>query len=828
MLDRSTRELLPWLIPINDGVVICKDSGLLASFQFEGIDADAATSQDVEHMLAKVDMAMGYFLNKPVSMWWTVRRTRTSLYPDGEFPDPVGQMLSDEHKQGFLGGRNFVNRHYISILLLPERGANRFFDRVRTLIGEGESPLAAAVMAGKTLFNDRYTFAWQATEMESVLTQFEDLIGAFTSTLGDLHFRRLRGPEFLGFLREGVVPGVLAPVSWDGQLYLDEALPELPISVGDNVLQLGDVSPTYASAVSMKAWPDKTWSGAMDLILSLDGEMTMSHVFRVAPKNETKKHIEQVKRFNELLKYPLKSYIVGAFRNGEMNQGSLNESRAIAADEAKAALSLVDANEMYWGWHNATVITYGTTPDAAREAARTVRSGLQNASLPGAIMETQHLLSAWATTLPGGWEECRRWSFLSVQNATDNAPTRSVMSGEPQNKYLTEQRKRPSPALTVLSTDYRTPFYFNFHWGALAHALVVGPSRSGKSVFMNFLLSMWRKYEPSRVIIFDKDRSCMISTLLQGGQHINLTADGADIKLNPMAMVENKDHWPFLSKWLEGLLSSRGYTVTADDERAIWEALEEIAEDPDPGNRRLMTVYSLLPPHLKTQLEPWVGNRPLARYFDNVEDSFSLSDLCCIEMGEVLSDARLARAFMDYAFYRIKRLLEENRKNDEVTPTIIYLEECWFLLEDETFGPRVRDWLKTFAKLTANVVMATQSLEDIVNSGSTIFSSIRDNVPTRIFLPNRFAGTEDLKAIYRKQFDLTEDQVELIRKARPMQDYFIVKPGVSRMTQCPFNKRQLAVLRSDALAQSCFERHYRGGHGAPGWQQHYIEEISNG
>ena len=820
---RPIQELVPWLFPISPAIVVCKDSGLLASFEFTGIDGDASTQQDVATILARLDNGMRFLSDRPATIWWTVQRKRTDRYPDGEFPDEVGRKLNEAHRQHFLSGKNFVNRHYLSVLLAPERGAVRYFDRINALIKEGMNPFKAAVAAARTLFSDQYAFAWEARELDHVIARYEETLSAVASTLMDVGMRRLRGTEFLGFLRGMASPGAPdAPCQWDGRWFLDGVLPESPVTVGDNLLRIGDTDPLYGAALSVKSWPEATWSGAMDMLLSVPGEMVMSHIYRIAGREETEKQIASVKRFNDLLKYPVKSYIVGAFRGGQMNPTSMDPARARAVDDAMEAQGEMTAGKLFWGWHNVTIALYGKSPDEAHQIAKMALSALHNSGLPGAVRESLHLLSAYASTMPGQWKECQRWSLLSCANMGDVAPLRSVLQGETENRYLTEQTGRHCSALTVLTTDYLTPFYFNFHSGALGHAMVVGPSRTGKSVFINFVLSQWRKYGNCRVIIFDKDFSCKAPTLLQDGQHINLSDAQDGIRLNPLLLVDDRAHWQFLVEWLGGLIGARGYQITAEDERSLWESLEEIAGDPDPAHRRLMTVFTQLPAHLRVQLDPWVGDKPLARYFDNIEDSFSISNFCCIEMGEVLRQPRLARSFMEYAFYRIQRMLEDNRKGT-VVPTIIYLEECWFLLEDEVFAAKIRDWLKTLAKLTANVVMATQSLEDIVESGSTVFASIRDNVPTRIFLPNAYAGTESLRKIYKSQFELTDDQIDRIRVARPREHYFIVKPGIARQVSCAFSQEQLAVLRSDAAALSLFDKHYRSGR--QDWKNRYFEEV---
>ncbi|MFD2274197.1 hypothetical protein ACFS07_32860 [Undibacterium arcticum] len=61
-----------------------------------------------------------------------------------------------------------------------------------------------------------------------------------------------------------------------------------------------------------------------------------------------------------------------------------------------------------------------------------------------------------------------------------------------------------------------------------------------------------------------------------------------------------------------------------------------------------------------------------------------------IEMGGLM-DTDVAAPFMEYAFFRVNQMLDGR-------PTLIYIEECWFMLANATFAARINDWLKTLRK----------------------------------------------------------------------------------------------------------------------------------
>lgn len=823
---RSTQELLPWIVPLSEGLVVCKDSSFLACFEFTGADADTVGDGEVFQIGQAADRMMGVLRDLPVTLWWTARRERTEDYPGETMPDPISQMLDDEHRASFHAGAAFKNRHFLSLIWMPEKSTSDMFTKVGAMMADGAGFFTALRTAVASTYFGKSSFAWKAAEIDRAINEFETKLEQIQGILASLRVRRLHGKELLGFLWAQANPGMqMTPKAWPAPAMLDAALSERPISVYRETLQFGDVegAQTFATAVSMKSWPSPLAFGAFDGLLSMPCEMVVSHCFRVMNSAATLKHIDSVKRLNDTLKYPLKTWVIGTLmKQGEMSEKNMDMSRAAAAEDAKEAKAVFNSGQAIFGYHNMSVLLLGDTPEEAEGHARALLRIFNSSPFIGAVRESMGALSAWATTLPGQWQECKRWMTISSENMVDMAPLLGVGQGERMNDHLTAQLGKPCQALTVIPTDSNTPFYFNFHEGSLGHTLVLGPSGSGKSIGMNFLISQFRKYgDAASVWIFDKDYSCRIPTLLQDGEHIDLR-EGGSIKINPMLLAKDPGAWPFLVSWIEGLIAARGHVVTSEDAKSIHEAIKGMAANPIEDTHRLYTIRTQLPRHLGIHLDAWVGEGQFAHYFDNTEDSFSITQFSCVEMGEIMKEPRVARAFMDYAFYRLQKSLEAQRHGD-MRVTMIYVEECWFLLDDPHFAAKLKDWLKTFRKLNAFLVLTTQSIEDMEALPPAIFASIRDNILTRIFLPNANALTEKLSEFYRKNFDLRPDLVDRIARGVPKQDYIIVKPGVSRKVRLTLTKLQIAALRSDIAAQRVFERTYRPGQ--QGWQLNYINEV---
>jgi type IV secretion system protein TrbE len=340
------------------------------------------------------------------------------------------------------------------------------------------------------------------------------------------------------------------------------------------------------------------------------------------------------------------------------------------------------------------------------------------------------------------------------------------------------------------------------------------------------MLTMFGKYKNSFRVVLDKDYSARPTILLQGGQYIDLAGRaGAKPQLNPLALLREGDtHKLWVTTWVEGLIQSNGYkltTVTSDSEgitNAISDITQLFRDTGDLGVLQLGYLYEQLPVHLQGHLAPWVNIKEgkYAEVFDNPIDTFDMGDLVGIAMDSVFRDPELARAFLDYVFYRIQIKLAK-----PIGPSFIYLEECWFLLRDEVVALQVEDWLRTFRKKFAMVCLATQSLKELKDS--TIFTVLAEQVPNRIFLPNKEA--EQFSDFYKVNFRLTDDDIQTLVNAKPMRQYLMVQEEMKRLVWAEIPDVALAGLRSEKSAQTTLDKWLMSGQPYPQWAFSHIEEV---
>jgi type IV secretion system protein VirB4 len=201
--------------------------------------------------------------------------------------------------------------------------------------------------------------------------------------------------------------------------------------------------------------------------------------------------------------------------------------------------------------------------------------------------------------------------------------------------------------------------------------------------------------------------------------------------------------------------------------------------------------------------------------FDNEVEDFSLASWTNIEMKDILSVERLARAFLDHAFRQIEKRLDGR-------PTFIYLEEASFLLNNKDFLPSLDDWLKTFRKKIAFVWMTIQSPESVSGiEDEKIKATLADNVPNLLLgFNNRL---ENHRALYKSMFAMTDEQVDILRDITPKRDYLLISANNCRIMRTKFDKESLAYLRSEPSFQRILDEAMQSGE--PDWRERYVRTV---
>ncbi|CAB3770821.1 VirB4 family type IV secretion system protein [Paraburkholderia humisilvae] len=848
---RSVAELVPWLFPYDasSGQIVNKDSGVAVTFGFAGPDTDSVSTYQVLEMLEHFSSSLRDLGRRPMTIWWTVLRRRTTHYPTRPMPDRMSQVVDDERRRTFETEGNYVNRHYFTLVLRPEVGIDRFAGRVVHGVTRDELSIPRAVwQATRAMFSDQYLFAYTASELPAVVDAFETAVQGFVASNSSLKAWRLTGKRLGAFMHN-----VCSPPSDDVTELDIPDTPALDIDMCDTEVAVGhDYLHFYsngrcrfgiAAGVPGRRdfWPKRVSTRSLDGLLKIRGELTISHCFRLTSQGTAKRFIDSIRKYHEGRSVDVRALFAAALKGGEVGNQRKNESRTKAAREANTRAGRVEMAEEQYGFYNLSIISYSDvyeeTPENVHEAApkayaqavathKAVEEALRGAQFVP-VRETLHALSAFATTIPGMWRECARWSFIDTLALSRLLPLRGVSEGNMFNRHLSRELGRRLPALAAFMTEYGTPFWFTAYMMDLGHMLICGRSGFGKTIFMLLCATLFRKYPNLRIYGFDLKLSMRIPTILQRGRYLqfnpDLNAVPADERATcgPLTLLEHERHMPFLMDWICMLVGQRGYRATADDRMELEKSLR--AAQKDQRLWRLKAIHTSLPKNSQfaKELATWVGGAVDARYFDNLSDSFSEAEWVTVATDGILSNKAVARPFLSYATYRIRDSMEQRRACGELGPTIIMLPEIWNLLDDEDFARQIGGWIVMMRSLLGNVWMDAQSPEQV--STSSIWPVIRDNVAIRVFVPVRKFNPAT-KLAYERDFGLTEAQIAAIRECRPKRDYFISEDGgMSRRVSVPLSIESEAILRSESSSQVLLDRHMKSGD--PNWRDNYFSNA---
>lgn len=805
------QAICPWIDFLSPEVVLNKDGSLLAGFEYTGLDPDNLYDDMINASTEQMERAYKP-LDERITAWWIVDKRKDSSYTEMSSTNPASCALDKHYSKSFKGGKHYTIRYYFFMLFSGSTGTDKFLDRVARLQEEGQSLGSSMISALRESLSGKAAFARDSGLLYDNAETFKRIIRSFMQA-APVRLNQLEGSDF-----ESALSSILNRATPPRQrrkpagTMLDSWLPLDWIETSKEVIKFKNNSRTvYAGALALVAWPQPSTPQLFESIAQMDVELTICQVIRFLGTEKSRAAINAAIEYYKLTQFSMIAHAVAKASGQEPEPKPGKQDLLLECNEA---LEDLEANGTLQAYHNATVFVYGRTPRELTAHCELVEREL-GAKKFDVVREMENTGPSFASMLPGQWSQQVRYDLLSVPNVADATPIYTMQEGSRIHPFFSKQVFRKEvPALAVFGNRYGGHSYFVPHVGQVGHMLIVAPTGGGKTTMVNFCLSQFQRYEGAKTFVFDRDLSCMITSELHGGTHVYLKNEGA--KLNPFfAMMDGSpDGLNWTREYIINRLLEGGYSANATDREEIDLTLAKLRSQYETtGHRiRMSTLATQLPRHLETELGEWLEGRPYGM-FDNEEDDFALSDWTTIEMKEIMGVERLSRAFLEYAFRKIEVSLTGE-------PTIIYLEEASFLLNNPQFKDMLDTWLKTFRKKNAFVWMTIQSPESITNAD--IAATLLDNVKSFLLCVNK--RIESHRHAYKHFFGLDDQQVDLIRTLQPNREYLLIQETTSRVLTTDFDKNCLAYLRSEqAVINTYLDHKSRGG---PNWQEQYLATVA--
>ncbi|MDZ7628170.1 MAG: VirB4 family type IV secretion/conjugal transfer ATPase [Parvularculaceae bacterium] len=716
-------DRLPYLSHAGDVTIALRDGMLMQVILLDGFPFETADTEELNYRLTVRDTMLRSVGNARIALYHHIVRRRTTADLKGSFEDPFSRWLDQRWRRRIGEKRLYVNDLFLTLVYRPSIGKVGLLDRIgdrarrdrgagrerdiRTLDGVRESLIASLKPYGPRTLG-RYVGAG----------------GVCSEPL-----------EFLSLLLNGELNPVVEP-----QGIAAHHLPYKRLSFGIEAMELkGAGEREFGAMLSMKEYPNTTTPGMLDGLLRLPIDMIVTESFSFVDRQIAQERIDLSLR---------------RLRAADDDTVTLKRGLMAAKDDAASGGAA-------FGEHHLSVMVRADSLPALDTAAASVQAAVADIGAI-AVREQLGLEPAFWAQFPGNFDFIARRALISSGNAAGLCSLHGFPIGSAEGNHW-------GSAITVFETTSATPYYFNFHQGDLGNFLVIGPSGSGKTVVLNFLTAQAQKIAP-RTVFFDKDRGAEIFLRAIGGVYETLR-HGKPTGFNPLQLADSGGTRAFLRALIAQLARRPAEPLSSEELAVIAEAVDANFDQPIEL-RRLRYFRELLggvrrpeAGDIAQRIARWCAGGEFAWLFDNAQDRLSVdARVLGFDMTELLDAPELRTPAMMYLFRRIEERLDGS-------PTLIVIDEGWKALDDEVFGARLKDWLKTIRKRNGVVGFCTQSARDALDS--RIASAIREQTAAQIFMPNPRANEDD----YGVGFGLTAHELDIVRSLPEESRCFLIKAG---------------------------------------------------
>ncbi len=744
-------SLLNYFEFLDEGVLFNRDGSLLGSFYYCGPDMDSSLGLEEDQLTSQIQSIFQTFGNG-----WSVHvdlvRVPAIDYPQGNHFQNITSLLIEQHRRQRYEkeGNHFENVYTISFSYLPS-------------IVEIQN-----IKLSIDLFNQK-------------LGEFQG------NTSNKIRIKRMSSAEMMTFLHRCICASRLELPVPQPACYLNHYLGSHELIAGHEPV----IDDQHIGVVTLTQFPQESFSGILNVLSGLAFEYRFSSRFLFYDPVDALGIINEYQGKYLGMKYSMGQMILGAFgKDPRLNPDAANRSVLTKIEETKIAQEAVELGHVNYGYATFVVIVFDEKREECQRKTEYIRDLLNNNWFP-CIIERMNCIEAYLGSLPGETLKNIRKPFINTQNLANMIPLTDVWTGCEYNPC--PYYPKNSPPLFYAATKGTTPFRFNVHVGDVGHTLILGPTGAGKSVLLSHIANSALRYEGAQIYIFDKGCSQQVLTHAVGGMFYDIMGDDGDLSFCPLSHLEDLNEQKWACSWIERMVALQGVVITPAIRAAIEVAVRDTGQSP---SKTLSDFYlNLQHDEIKEALKPFIQIKEgyMSSLLDAKEDGFKKGKFQTFEISNLMAlDNRLSTPVLLYLFHKIQKSLDGS-------PTFIIIDEGWLIMLHETFMTYWIEFLRTIRKNNACVILATQSLSDIVNSPHVNF--INESCLTKVFLPNPAALEADNKRFY-ESFGLNERQIEIIATATRKKHYYVMARELGhRLIDLGLKNLELAFYGAGASLQ---------------------------
>ena len=773
--ERGLPDVLDFALTPEDGIVQTKSGGLMASWYFRGRDTQSATHAELASISARLNAAL-CLLGEGWMLHCDAIRKQANIYAEtGAFPDKTSMVIDQERRQQFLAeGEHFETFYALTLTYFPPLAAKR---KVASIMYEGIEK------ADKDITSER------------ILAQFRKLCEDFESIFTGLFpARRMRGvcgvdsfgrdyivDEQLQYY-EYCVSGIDRPVRLPSiPMYLDAVIGSHEF-FGGNEPRVGD---KHIGIVSIDGFAQESYPGIMSSLDDLAIEYSWSTRFIFHEPYKARLLLNKIRKKWMQKQRGLKDKVFNTAK-GALDLDAVNMTQDVEEAIGEAESSLVK-----FGNYTSVIVLMNTDKAQLIEDARKVRKAIMNSGF-GARIEEPNAVEGYLGSIPGNHYANVRRPLLHTLNLSDLLPMTSIWAGEEHNpcRYFPAN----SPALSYAATTGSTPFRVNLHVGDVGHSLLLGKTRGGKSTALAFMIAQWLRYPKSQIFAFDKGYSMYVLTKACGGQHYDLGGERSKLSFCPLYDIDTEVDRALAGEWVRGCMEMQGIQINATRTNLMREAIVTLAGNGDEHSRadRSLTKFQSLiqDKEMREALTPYTLKGAMGHLLDGKENSIQFTRFVTFELDSLMKmGERNYAPLLLYIFNQIERCLKGQ-------PTFVPVDEAWLAFKIGIFKEKLDEWVRTWGKKNASLLLATQNMDDALKS--ELAPVLLQNFPCKIFLPNPEAEKDTFTPIYRS-FGMNDREISIIANATERRHYYYTSPLGRRLFTFGFGGVALSFIGAGGI-----------------------------
>jgi type IV secretion/conjugal transfer VirB4 family ATPase len=743
----------------NETTFLTKSGDLGMVLSVGGVDYESLDNDEQQYAVKRLESALKAF-GEGFHIYQYLFKTNRPEIPFASYDDALIDAAIDQRREFFESKRERLYEIELFYVIVLE-GARSKTGIMPAILRMPRDP-QGGIRELKAQFTSDNMKVLLRTQIDADLVKLEQRVQNFTRQLADLMPISVEGQqEQFGFFRR-----LLNFDAWriegrpQSTQYLDFQVVNSNIEAERDHLRVGE---HFVRILTMKEAIAETRPLVLDRLLKIESNFYVVTEWTPLSMAKARKEVDKRRRHFNMSKSGFVSQMGSDPAKTNQRDVLIDESKQADVENLGECLRVLGDGQML-GDFSLTVVLYSTDLQTIQQEIGEFAGVFTNAD--GALFtETYNQLNAFFATVPGNYAQNLRKMYLLNSNYADLSFLFTIHPGEKTNAHLR------SEYLAVLETDNATPYYLNLHNGEVAHTLILGMTGSGKSFLCNFLLTNAQKYRP-QTYIFDIGGSFQSLTEIFGGTYLNVGQESRDFTINPFSLPETKENLQFLFSFFRVLIegNDKRYKLDFKEERKLWEAIERMyVVAPE---QRTVSTFSEIIGELKERLHRWTKEGQYGFLFDNVEDTLSFSKFQTFNFAGWGDAPEVLEPLLFYVLHRASNEIADPAKL--ATFKTFLLDEAWLFIKNETIRNYVVQAQKTWRKHNAAMILATQSIKELEDSG--MLAIVAESCPTKIFLAN----PEMNRQVYREAFHLNDTEIDIIADLIPPGEMLIRKAQSSK------------------------------------------------